>query len=109
MTAKISCESLVSVETLENFGQERDLASCGDFSWGDPLEKLENWSDRELVSCERVRVVPDVTDVAVSPSSVVTEFCHVSSCCSDCEFVEPQFFSFTKKSVHIVVPVRKKG
>ena len=35
-----------------------------------------------------VPVVPDVTDVPVSPSSVVTEFC---------EFVEPQSFSFSKK------------
>ena len=34
-----------------------------------------------------------MTDVLVSPSSVVTEFCNVSSCCSDWEFVEPQSFS----------------
>ena len=31
-----------------------------------------------------VPVVPDVTDVLVSPSSVVTEFCDGFSCCSDC-------------------------
>ena len=43
-------------------------------------------------------VVPDVTDVPVSPSSVVTELFDVSSFCSDREFVEPQFFSFTKKA-----------
>ena len=50
-----------------------------------------------LVSFARVRVVPDVTDVLVFPSSAVTEFCDVSPCCSDCEFVEPQSFSFFKK------------
>ena len=45
----------------------------------------------------RMRMVPDVTDVPVSPSSVVTELCDVSSCCSDWEFVEPQSFSFSQK------------
>ena len=34
-----------------------------------------------------VLVVLDVIDVLVSPSSVVTELCEVSSCCSDWEFV----------------------
>ena len=42
-------------------------------------------------------VVLDVTDVPVSPSSVVTEFCEVFSCCSDWEDVVPQSFSFSKK------------
>ena len=37
------------------------------------------------------------TDVLVLPSSVVTEFCDVSSMCSDWEFVEPQSFSLSKK------------
>ena len=73
------------------------MESCGDLSWGDPLEKLEDLSDSEPVSFALVRVVPDVTDVLVSPSSVVTEFCDVSSRCSDWEFVEPQSFSFSKK------------
>ena len=36
----------------------------------------------------------------VSPSSVVTEFCDVSSMCSDREFVEPQSFSLSKKRAH---------
>ena len=57
----------------------------------------DDLSDRELVSCEFVRVVPDVSDVVVSPSSVVTEMCEVSPCCSDWDFVEPQSFSFSKK------------
>ena len=42
----------------------------------------------------------DVADVPVSPSSVVTELCEVSPCCSDWEFVEPQSFSFSKKRAH---------
>ena len=76
------------------------LESCGDLSWEDLLDKPAEMSDRETVSCELVRVVPDVTDVPVSPSSVVTEFCDVSSMCSDREFEEPQFFSFSKKHAH---------
>ena len=62
--------------------------------------KPADLSDRELVFCELVRVVPDVIDVLVSPSSVVTEFCDVPPCCSDGEFVEPQSFSFSKKRAH---------
>ena len=45
-----------------------------------------------LVSC--------VTDVPVSPSSVVAEFCHLSPCCSDLDFVEPQSFSFSEQRAH---------
>ena len=44
--------------------------------------------------------VSSVTDVPVSPSSVVTELCDVSPCCSDWELVEPQSFSFFKKRAH---------
>ena len=82
----------------------RDLESWVDFSWEDLLGKPEGLSDRELVSSGLVRVVPDVTDV---PSSMVTEFCDVSSMCSDREFVEPQSFS-SPKNVHIVVQIRRK-
>ena len=49
--------------------------SCGGLSWEDLLEKPEDLSDCEPDSCAHVRVVPVVTDVLVSPSSVVTEFC----------------------------------
>ena len=41
--------------------------------------------------------VPVVTDVLVSPSSVVTEFCDGVSLGSDWEFVEPQSSSSSKK------------
>ena len=97
VTGKRRCEGFVSVEAFEIFSQGRDLESCGDVSWEHLLEESEDLSDREPVSCELVRVVPDVIDV---PSSVVTELCDVSPCCSDWEFVEPQSFSFTKKRAH---------
>ena len=63
----------------------------GTTSWTTP----EDLSDCEPDSCAHVRVVPHVTDVLVSPSSVVTELCDVSPCGSDWEFVEPQSFSFS--------------
>ena len=51
-----------------------DLESYGDRSWEDPLEKLDDLFECEPVCCALVRVVPDVTDVLVSTSSVVTWF-----------------------------------
>ena len=69
-------------------------------SWEDLLDKPEDLSDREPVSCERVRVVLDVTDVHVAPSSAVTEFCDGFACCSDWAYAEPQSFSFSKKRAH---------
>ena len=46
-------------------------------------------------------MVPDATDVLVSPFSLVTEFCEFfASCCSDWEDVVPQSFSFSKKRAH---------
>ena len=62
------------------------------------MEEPEDLSGREPVPCELVRVVPDVIDVTVSPSSVVTEWCDVALCCSDWEFVEPQSLSFPQKA-----------
>ena len=76
----------------------RDLESCGDLSGEDLLDKLEDLSGRESEAWVVVLVVPDVTAVLVSPSSVVTESCDGLSCCSDWEFVEPQ--SFSKKRAH---------
>ena len=60
----------------------------------------EDLSDLESEAWVVVPEVPDVTDVPVSPSSVVTEFCVGFSFCSDWDFVEPQSFSFSKKRVH---------
>ena len=86
-TVKRRCEGCVSVEAFEIFSQGRDLESYCGLSWEDRLEKFDDLSECQLVSCALVRVVPDVTDVLVSPSSVVTEFCDV----------EPQSFPFFKK------------
>ena len=55
-----------SVEAFEIFRQGRDLESCGDVSWEDPLEKHKDLlSDCEPDSCAYVRVVPDVIDMPV--------------------------------------------
>ena len=59
------------------------------------MEKPEDWFDLEPDACAIGLVVPVVTDVLVSPSSVVTEFCDGVSLDSDREFVEPQSSSFS--------------
>ena len=97
VTVKRRCVGSVSEEAFDFFSQGRDLESCGDLSWETFLDKPENLSDRESEAWVDVCVLPDVTDVLVSPSSVVTELCDVSPCCSDWEFVEPQSFSFSQK------------
>ena len=104
-TVKIRCDGFVPVEAFEFFSQRKDSESCGDVSWEDLSEKPGGWSDCEPDSC--VRVVPDVTDVPVSLSSVVTEFCDGFSCCSDWEDVEPQSFSFSKKRAHCCTDTRE--
>ena len=85
------------MEASEFYSQGRDLESCGDLSWRDLFDKPEDLSDRESEVWVDVLVVLDVTDVPVSPSSVVTEFCDGFSCCLEWEVVEPQSFSFSKK------------
>ena len=99
-TVKRRCDGFVSVEAFEMFRQRGDLESCGDLSWADLLDKLEDLSDRESQARVFVPVVPDVTDVPVSPFSVVTEFCLSVFCCTEWEFVEPQSFSFSNKRAH---------
>ena len=64
------------------------------------MEKPEDLSDCESGTRVEVLVVPDVTVVPVSPSSVVTEFCDGFLCCPGWEFVEPQSFSFFMKRSH---------
>ena len=68
----------------------------------DLLQKAEDLSDYELDSRAQVHVVPDVTDVLVSPTCVVTEFCDGFSCCSDWADVEPQSCSFSEERAHCV-------
>ena len=97
-TVKRRCEGFVSVEAFEIFSErERLLESCGDLSWCEtPWRSTRTCLIMSLDSCAHLRVVPEVTDVLVSLSSVVTEFCEVSACCSDWEDVVPQSFSFCK-------------
>ena len=76
------------------------------FLGGVLLEKPEDLPDFEPDTRAQVHMVLDVTDVLVSLSSVVSEFCDGVSCCSHWEDVVPQ--SFSPKSEHIVVQVRKK-
>ena len=82
----------VRVEELEGFLPERSKRRERAH-----LEKPEDWSHLEPETRVDVLVVLDVSDVLVSPSSVVTEFCDGLSCCSDREDVVPQSFSFSKK------------
>ena len=101
-SAKRRCVGSFSVEAIDIFSQGGDLESCGGLSWEDLLEKHEDLSDCESETRVHVPVVPYVIDVLVSPSSVVTEFCDGFSCCSDCEFVEAQSFSFSKKACSLL-------
>ena len=84
------------MEAFEIFSQGEDLESCVDLSWCDLMEKFEDLSEFQPDTCALVRVVLDVTDLLVFPSSVVTEFCEVFSCCSDCEEVVPHSLFLTR-------------
>ena len=64
------------------------------------MEKPEDLSDCELETRVEVSVVLDVTDVLVSPASVVTEFVIVFR--SDWDLVEPQSFSFLPKACSLL-------
>ena len=74
---------------------------------GDPSQKAEDLSDYELDTRAQVHVVSDVTDVLVSPTCVVTEFCDgfrvalIGKMLNHSPFLSP-------KSEHIVLQVRKK-
>ena len=61
--------------------------------WDDPCGETDCGSGTGT----SVPVALVVTDVPVSPSSVVAEVCDGFSFGSDWEFVEPQLFSFSKK------------
>ena len=64
---------------------------------GDLLEKPDDLYDCEFETRTDVFAVPVVSDVLVSPSSVVTECWDGVSLGSAWEFVEPQSFSLSKK------------
>ena len=65
VTVKRRCEGFVSVEAFEIFSPWGDSENNGGLSWEDPLEKLDDLSECEPVSCGLVSVVPVVTDVPV--------------------------------------------
>ena len=67
------------------------------WSWEDLLDETDDLSDRESEAWVVLPVVPDVTDMPVSPSCVVTGFCDGFSCCSDWDFVEPAVLFFLPK------------
>ena len=71
-------------------------------SWGDLWDNPCGLSNCDSGTWTSVPVVLVVTDVLVSPSSVVTEVCDVFSLGSDGKFVEPQSFSFSLKKKAIV-------
>ena len=77
------------------------MESCGGLSWEDFLEKPDDLSDFEPDTRALVRVVPDVNDVLVSPSSVVTEFCDgFFRVAPVVKMLEPQSFSFSQTRAH---------
>ena len=106
VTVTRRCEGFASVEAFEIFSQGGDLESYGDHSWEDPLEKLDDLSECELVSCELVRVVADVSDVidvAGFPSSVITELCVMFPRCALIgKLWKPQPFSLFQKTCTLV-------
>ena len=55
------------METLKFSVKGGDLESCGDLSGRDLLDRREDLSDRESEVWVDVLVMPDVTDVSVSP------------------------------------------
>ena len=85
------------------------MESCGDLSWEDLLDMPEDLSGRESEAWVVAPVMPDVTDVPVSASSVVTEFCDGFSCCLDWGFVEPQSFSSSHSCTVTQEEVRFEG
>ena len=95
--AKRRSVSSNSGEAFDIFSQGEDLERCGGFSWSDLLDNLDDLSDCELESRTDVPAVLDVTDVLVSPFSVVIEFWEGFSCCSEWEIVEPQSFPLSRK------------
>ena len=97
----------MSVKAFDIFSQGRDLESCGDFSWEHFLEESEDLSGREPVSCELVRVVPDVIDVLVSlrlwslSCVMFLPVAMIGNLWNRSPFLSP-------KSAHIVVQTRRK-
>ena len=73
------------------------------------MEKPEDLSHCEPETRVDVSVVPDVTDVNVSPCSEVTAFRDGFSFCSAWESVEPQSFSFSQKACSLLDSLAGRG
>ena len=97
VSAERWCVGLVSAEAFDIFSQGEDLESCGGTSWCDPLVNPDDVSDCEPEARSDVSAVLVVSDVLVSPSSVVTECFDDVSLDLDREFLESLSFSFSKK------------
>ena len=97
MTVHRRCVGDFSAEAFDIFSLREHLESCCGLSWEDLLEKSEDLSECEPETRMHGLVVLVVTDVLVSPSSLVTEFFDGVSLDSDWENVEPQSSSFSKK------------
>ena len=100
VTVKRRRKVSVSVVAFDIFGEGGDLESYEDLSWEDPFDDGENWSGCGHDPCASVRLVPDVTDVPVPPSLVVTELRGAPPCLSDWGLAEPQSFSFSGGRAH---------
>ena len=96
MIGKRRCVNLVSTEDFGIFCQG-EISERGGDSWCDLWDDHCGVSDCASGTGTNGPVVPVVTDVLVSLSSVVAEVCHCFSLGSDWEFVEPQSFAFPKK------------
>ena len=92
VVVKRRCVNLFSRVAFEEFSPVHDSDSCGD-SWGDLLGDSCGLSECVPAVSSGVPVVIDVPD---SPSSMVVIGRALLSN-SDCEIVEPQSFSFSRK------------
>ena len=85
MSAIRRCVDCVSAKAFDIFSQGADLESCG-FLGDEILEQPDDLCDCEPETRTDVSAVPVLTDVVVSPSSVVTESWDGVSLDSVCEF-----------------------
>ena len=99
VSVKRRCVGFLSAESFDIFSHGEDLESCGGVSWSDLLENPDYFSDCEPETGTDASAVPVVTDVPVSPSSVVTECFEDVSLDPDWEFVEPQSFFFLQQAL----------
>ena len=101
MIVKRRCINSVSTEAFEIFSQG-EMSESGGNCWCDLWDDSCGVSDCDSGTGTSVLLLLVVTDVTVSPSSVVTEVCDGFSLGSDGELVEPQSFSFSQKACSLL-------